>query len=203
MVTSFSQAPSLSVTIPVHSVTPTPFYLEQISTSLESHIFNLFLSVPSTSFFFSPSFSFSVQSGMLAQPSSVGGGPHIPHSRSAGGKGGGGCLVYKTHTHIHTRTLSPHTPRTLPQESSLKPAAALSEELVTIQHIVRTYTLPEASFSKTADPFFLHIKLKTIFSTFLIFKTHCFYWPGLVKGCQIFKSIFCSYKWHYFRDDKS
>lgn len=79
--------------------------------------------------------SFLLQSGMLARPSGVGGGPHIPPCRSTIGGGGrnkgdGGCLATQN---THTHTLTPHT---LLQDSSQKPAAALSVDLVTIQLIV-------------------------------------------------------------------
>lgn len=88
-------------------------------------------------------FLFFCLSGMLAQPSSVGGRAHIPPSRSSGGKRGGGCLDLRAHT---------HTPRTLRRESPHEPAAVPLEEFVTMRCFVRPYMLPEATFLKGSVP---------------------------------------------------
>lgn len=52
----------------------------------------------------SPSFSFSVRSGMLAQPPGVGGGPHIPPQQKCCSRGGAGprqwgLSAFAQHTH--------------------------------------------------------------------------------------------------------
>lgn len=149
MVSSFSQPSLYSLIILLHSVTLFSF----LSRAVPCITFLIFLFLVPVCFSPFP-LSFSVQSGMLERPSSVGGGPHIPPSRSAGGAGGvrwvgvGGVKGMSGSQNTHA--LSLHGPRSLPQESFQMPAAALSEELVTIQHIVRTYAGPEASISNSA-----------------------------------------------------
>lgn len=71
-------------------------------------------------------FLFLCWSGMLALRSSVWGRPHIPPSRSVGGRRVGDvCFTQRTHTHTHVRSFTlTHLPNTA--------AAVVSETLVTI-----------------------------------------------------------------------
>lgn len=104
----------------VHGMTPRAPYLTGADLLLNLLIFLL---APSLTFLSS---SFLVQSGMLARPSSVGGGPHIPPCRSTTGGGGrnkgdGGRLVTQN-THTHTS----HTPPRILSEASCSSASRVS-----------------------------------------------------------------------------
>lgn len=124
---------------------------------------------------------------MLAQPSSVGGGPHIPPSRSVcvcvwrgvtGAVGVGGWGVWFTYTHTHAYPVSP---RTLPQESSQKPAAALSGLSHNKTHCKNTHH-PRPALLKAAAPF-LFVSYQLFFSSNHIF-------TGLIKGLPSLKRDF-------------
>lgn len=84
------------------------------------------------------------------------------------------CTHRHTHMQIHSHLI---------HSTSQKPAAALSEELIIIQHIVRTYTLPVASsFESPAFPSlhqvessFNHLKqLKWSLRVYTFFKVRFF-----------------------------
>lgn len=140
----FFKPPFLFLAIPVHGVIRLLFYQEQISLVLHFCSFSVFLCLLHFSLFF----FFICQSGMLARPSSVGGGPHIPCSRSAGGKGDGEKREGVGGSGL--QNICTHTPQTIPQESSQKPAAALSE--VTIHHIVIAYAYPRGRLFQKTHP---------------------------------------------------
>jgi len=135
MVASFLKPP-LFLLQSLYIVSLLLLYQEQISISLQYHIF--FFSLRPL-FFLLLLFHFFCLSGMLAQPSSVGGGPHIPPSRSAGGKGGRVCASVcvfckpddppphtHTHTHTHLTHLAHPPPQRILSEASCSPVRRVS-----------------------------------------------------------------------------
>lgn len=119
---------------------------------------------------------------MLARPSSVGGGPHIPCSRSAGGKGDGekreggkGWGVWFT-KHVHTHT-SNNPPRIL-SEASCSPVRSYNTPHCESVRIPTRQTFPK-------DP---SVKKKKKISSSSTLK-HLYYPIRLMMGFTKFKSL--------------
>lgn len=96
-------------------------------------------------------------SGMLAQPSSVGGGPHIPRTRSAGGKKGEEDVWFTKHMRTHTSPLPPR--KKILSEASCSRVRRLAYNMMLCQ----SKHAPWGDFSKS--PVTLRNKLKQIFTT--------------------------------------